>query len=568
MKRNKILFFLILIIFSDYSYISTQDTTISREMEQAIRLYQEGKDNDAMDRFMDIMFKGTPSEKSLANEYINKITLRMNTGTNNVEESNTSVQKIDNNKQINKEPEQYIEKGVLKESEPENSRELIAFRVNKKISEMKKEILLSIGKLKSFKIFMSNNETPVGVLINNDEIFSTGTNFKPQAIDNLQVLSSLFFTLGKASIMIIPKGGVTGEIEIANIRRAIAINSYLISRGISPSRLNVNLTGTNIILPKEINNMDGTLCVIDYKKEPVLKSENDPKTGGPNVSLGIYPTSIATYKNEGAIIEFSVFEGEGGLPSWKFQIYQLSSDNSMLLIQEIHGEGAKYNQTFFNGREKFFGAPYTWGKYLFSITAKDLNGKETTEKRLLFIKPSPEEEKKLASKPKETKKEITNSNKESQKDKNVKNNLQNKKNNLIKSKKSDKTKNLKKLASKKAIKSSDKNKENEKENKEENIGQVVYKIYFEPGTINITANSIKKLEQISKTLESYPDTSILVTGYSYKDEKNNKIMAKKRADITKKTLIEKYNVDKKRIKITTKISSTLKTIAEIKIIQE
>src|SRR3989339_2110706 len=53
---------------------------LSRSTEQAIRLYHEGQDNEAMDRFMDILVKGTPSEKSLANSYISRITLRMNTG--------------------------------------------------------------------------------------------------------------------------------------------------------------------------------------------------------------------------------------------------------------------------------------------------------------------------------------------------------------------------------------------------------------------------------------------------------------------------------------------------------
>ena len=53
-------------------------------MEQAIRLYHEGEDTEAMDRLMAILVRGTPSEKALANEYITKITLRMNTGVNTV----------------------------------------------------------------------------------------------------------------------------------------------------------------------------------------------------------------------------------------------------------------------------------------------------------------------------------------------------------------------------------------------------------------------------------------------------------------------------------------------------
>ena len=64
---------------------------LTRSMEQAIRLYHEGQDNEAMDRFMDILAKGSPSEKSLANDYISKITLRMNTGVHTAKDSETEI---------------------------------------------------------------------------------------------------------------------------------------------------------------------------------------------------------------------------------------------------------------------------------------------------------------------------------------------------------------------------------------------------------------------------------------------------------------------------------------------
>ena len=73
-----------LLVFSGDIRLNSQSRKsyngLSRNMEQAIRLYHNGQDNDAMDRFMDILIKGTPSEKSLANEYISRITLRMNSG--------------------------------------------------------------------------------------------------------------------------------------------------------------------------------------------------------------------------------------------------------------------------------------------------------------------------------------------------------------------------------------------------------------------------------------------------------------------------------------------------------
>ncbi len=555
--RKKILVVLILeaIVFLPWLAVS-QNRISSREMEQAIRLYQEGKDNDAMDRFMDILVKGSPSEKALANDYINRITMRMNTGIDTTDDSsNAPVREIPSQNEFRPkiETQKYIEKSSAEsektkrqEKEATSNNVDVAKKIFKKIEEMRKGILLSISKVDSFKIYMEDQNTPVAVLINEDEIFSSGITFKPKAIEHLQSLASLIFATGEASVMIVPKGVATGEIEIASIRRAIAINSYLTARGLSPARLNVNLTGSNIALPKEVTNVNGILCLFDYKKEKKLKAEDDMKTGGPRVSIGIYPTAISAFKGEGAIVEFSVFEGSGGLPTWKFEIYRVNSDNTVIAIQSVEGQGPKYSQTFFNGREKIFGAYYPSGKYIFSITASDLNGKETTEKRFLLLKPTPEEEKKLSS---------SNIGKE------------------IKTSRTLASKPIKKtsVATKKQSsykKTSKKSVSTQTQNLKESTGQVVYKIYFLTGKIEITPNSKKKLEHIASTVDNYPDSRIEITGYAYKKEKNPASMAKKRAYAVKKELINKYGIDPKNIIQKTYVSPTLKTIAEVKMNQE
>ena len=53
----------------------------SRQMKTAVMFYERGDDMQAMDRFMDILVKGDPSERASANEYLNLITHRMNIGT-------------------------------------------------------------------------------------------------------------------------------------------------------------------------------------------------------------------------------------------------------------------------------------------------------------------------------------------------------------------------------------------------------------------------------------------------------------------------------------------------------
>ena len=53
---------------------------LSRPMRIAVHFYETGEDIQAMDRFMEILTKGDPSVRSMANEYINLITHRMNSG--------------------------------------------------------------------------------------------------------------------------------------------------------------------------------------------------------------------------------------------------------------------------------------------------------------------------------------------------------------------------------------------------------------------------------------------------------------------------------------------------------
>lgn len=555
-------------VFLVFSFpLSSQNRISSREMEQAIRLYQEGKDNDAMDRFMNILIKGSPAEKSLANEYINKITMRMNTGidTGGNDSVDSSVREVPQEKDVKPkiETKSYLDEKTTKSSEvfekvvttPTLNGD-VASKILEKINEMRREVLLTMSKISAFKVFLKDQNTPVAILIDEDEIFSSGATFKPKAIEYLQNLSALFFTTGKANIVLLPRGSATGEIEIASIRRAIAVSSYLTSRGISPSRLSVNLTGANVVIPKQVNNVNGLLFIFYYDKEMALKGEDDMKTGGPKVSMGIYPPVISAYKDEGAIIEFSVLEGSGGLPTWKFEIFRVNQDNSMLAIQTVEGYGSKYNQTFFNGREKFFGAYYPWGRYVFSITATDMNGKETSEKRFLLLKPSPQEEKKI-SVASSTGKTLS------------KPAVSSKKPTVAPKLKPSTSKGLKKASLAKSVK--DKKKANEIDEKApsyESSEQVVYKIYFDQGNYEITPNSKKKLETIASTMDNYPDSKIEITGYAYKKETNPLSVAKKRAAVVKKELVNKYGLDPKAIKQKTFVSKTLKTIVEVKLIQE
>ena len=84
-----------MLFFAVGAIAAATDSPMSRSMQQAVRLYQDGKYHDAMDRFMDVLVNGTPAERSIANDYINKINQKMDASESGVsaDEYATSVSK-------------------------------------------------------------------------------------------------------------------------------------------------------------------------------------------------------------------------------------------------------------------------------------------------------------------------------------------------------------------------------------------------------------------------------------------------------------------------------------------
>ena len=570
---------------------------ISRSMEQAIRLYHENEDTEAMDRFMDILVKGTPSEKALANEYINKITMRMNTGVNTVKDRGaepTTLTEVSQAKPASQGPvvgmraqSREMEEIEARDEAPRDEKERVAEKVAAKITAMRRDLLLELGKTDAVKLYMADG-VPKAITLDPNFFFNTEASFRPGSDKLLSALAGLVFTLGKANCLILPEGSAEGDVKIKSIRRAIALNSYLESRGISKARLEVNLTGSDVRFPKELTNISGVIILFDYDKQPRLQDLEDLKTKGPKVSLGIYPTAISVHENEGSIVEFAAFESPKGQPSWKFQVYEIQKDGSRLLLQEISGSGPQYNQSFWNGRKKFFGAPYPSGKYMFLVTAADMEGRETSLSRLLLIKPTPEEEK--ASQSRTAAQRAAAS--ETVGRAGVKTRSVSKTGTGLKAGKAlrggagVKGKTLRGAAARKAaaakkkpVKKAVAKPEAEPADAPEPAGQdapaeavdqgqfsgqVSYKIYFKENTTILTENSEKKLAQVAQPLGYYPMANIQLTGYAYTGEANAEAMAENRVNYVAARLAEKYKIDKTRMEVNFNVSETPKSIVEIK----
>ncbi|MDD5207977.1 MAG: hypothetical protein PHV36_01185 [Elusimicrobiales bacterium] len=579
---------------------------ISRSMEQAIRLYHEGEDTEAMDRFMQILVKGTPSEKALANEYITKITLRMNTGVNSAKDrgaepttltevsqprSGVSPRAVPLGIKENRQADMMEERGQQDDAESQKAR--VSDKIASKIDQMRRDLLLEMGRSDAVKIYMGDG-VPKALTLDPNYFFANEATFRPGTDKMLSNISGLVFTLGKANCLILPEGSAEGDVKIKSIRRALALNSYLESRGVSKSRLEVNLTGTDVRFPKELTNISGLIILFDYDKQPRLKDIEDLQTKGPKVSLGIYPTAISVQNNEGSIVEFSAFESPIGIPSWKFQVFEIQKDGSRLMLQEISGSGPQYNQSFWNGRKKFFGEPYPSGRYMFTVTATDVEGRETSLSRLLLVRPTKEEElaqqSRTASQRAAEKETVTKSGLKTRSlgakgtglgaGKMLKG-AAGKKGKLPKGKLSKKAlpkkagASLKKKPRTAAVDAETADADSaageaaapagESAPPGEPSGQVSYKVYFtESNTLTLTSGSEKRLAQVAETMGYYPMANIQLIGYAYSGEPNAEAVAESRVNLVATRLSEKYKIDRSRMDLQSKVTEATKRAVEIK----
>ncbi len=538
---------------------------ISRNMEQAIRLYEAGQDNAAMDRFMDILMKGTPSEKALANEYISKITLRMNAGGLNYPgargEEEAGISDIHKEEEVSGSKQQADEeyyKVPLGERVPgpkisPQSRKVARIKIREKIKEIRQGVLLKLNDKKGVKIYMQK-EMPQAVSLDARTLFGKGTAFNEKAPQLLSLLAGLIFSMGRSHCLILPEGSIEGDVKIMNIRRALALNSYLIERGVSAARLDVNLIGSDINLPGNLRNIKGMILLFNHNLVPKLQPPEKSDKNKPQISMGIYPTSIRTYKNEGAIVEFAVYETLYAQPTWRFQIFQVRDKKTMFLIQEISQTGAAYRQTFWNGRKDFFGEAYPPGQYIFSLTAKDAQGRESVIRKLILIKPKPgSETRKL---------KVSQTTIKKRKSSPVKGAGKWAKYSKQGTRNSPRT--LKKVVKNKSLPSKKSPKTQRK--KETFTSHVTYKIYFRSGARSITDSSEKKLLQVADNMNFYPMSKIKIIGYAYSGEPNSNVLAQERVNFIITRLSAKYGIEKSRIKADTAVSEVPINMVEIKML--
>ncbi len=419
---------------------------LSRAMRLGIHFYERREDGQAMDRFMEVLTKGEPSERALANEYINLITQRMNAGGKSPEAPAPSRAKparltVDEpapersapaapkakkgrpapaesedeeaapaREEVVLEPDirkpsqarAAAEEEAAAEADPEPEAEpaprkpkfdkaLMAQEIRAKIRSRREKHLKRLKEVEDVQVVLMDNGDPQAIGIPTPLFFQTGTSFEKGARPILEDLTGLAYTLSGAQILVLPEGTGIGDSKVLDMRRTMGISAHLYSEGISPARVKVNLLNSQVEIPKPLRDFKGIIVAFTYN-QPINLVVESPigDSAGPPLSLGASPATIDPSKGEGTILEFSVQEPPAGLVSWKFQLLQPSEgEDELSPLQEVRGGGPVFHQIYWNGRKNYFGAVLSPGRYECVLTATDGKNRQRTLHRWIQIPESP-----------------------------------------------------------------------------------------------------------------------------------------------------------------------------------
>ncbi|MBI4056697.1 MAG: hypothetical protein HY399_04020 [Elusimicrobia bacterium] len=542
---------------------------LSREMQRAIRLYDQGRDEAAMDSLMEVMVHGDANEKALATDYLNRLVMRMNKGESaprsRISETPAAPvparepEEEKKKSEPKKKPEEplapTLEKspsspqGTTASSEesfdPEERQGRMRRKILEVMQEMRREYLTRLSSSQGVQVSVQEGML-LALGLEGKSLFKTDASFRiPQAEEVLSDVTGLLYTLGEAQVVVIPEGFLAGESKVQDMRRAMAVEATLLKRGISPARLQVALLGSTVKVPSFFHRFSGVVLVLLYGKEPnLIPSNSVGEESGPAVSLGVFPTRVIQGQSKGSIIEFSVLEPSVGLASWKFQILHLAGGDEMTSVQEAVGSKPVFHQIFWNGRKDLSGEMLPSGRYLCLLSATDIKGRENTVRATLTLGHSRSEAENL-----EAQGESSPAPKPSP------GRVLYKKPNPPVLKKPLVVKAKRKLLPKPlpSPAASAPSKPEESEPAPGVSRTVNYEVNFLPASTGITPDGEKSLAQVADSMSYYPLAKLTLVGYAYDGEPNASAMANKRAQVVSSILVNQYRVDPQRIQVQTKV---------------
>lgn len=256
-----------------------------------------------------------------------------------------------------------------------------------KIDSMMQSAIQNINDTDGVHLYMRDNR-PDALEIAPEVIFDKG-NFRADAQPLLNSIYELLALTQGSAYVILPPGSYTDDVTLPGIRQAMALNSYLINRGISQGKLHYNMGLVDEEPPARFANLNGLSIVFDYgAKLPTVLEKNANNETAPLLSMAIVPLCHAIDRSlgEAFAIDFSVLETVSPLDNWVLQIIQHGHDGKYYIVRQLEGFSPVYHQILFNGRKGVIGPELPCGKYTLVLTGTDLKGKKQTLRRRVVVK--------------------------------------------------------------------------------------------------------------------------------------------------------------------------------------
>src|SRR5579859_5853293 len=281
----------------------------SRAMRAAIRFYEAGDDLQAMDRFMEILTKGDPAERPMANDYLNLITQRMNTSGGAAgnpaaksEEPLPVPPAPRGGPPVSEEPPAAPAAPAAAarapaparvdplEEEPRSApppmratrgaemtaanKSLMRKEIRDRLRAAEDKSLAALRELDGVRIVMRGSGDPAAIGVPAALLFQSGISFQPGAHKLLDPLTRLVFSLGSTQVVILPEGTSLGDAKVLDMRRTMGISAHLYQAGVAPPRVRVNLLNTQVDIPKALLDFKGVVLVFIYDQPMNLTVES------------------------------------------------------------------------------------------------------------------------------------------------------------------------------------------------------------------------------------------------------------------------------------------------------
>lgn len=256
-----------------------------------------------------------------------------------------------------------------------------------KIASMTDAAIEKINAVKGIHLYMRDGK-PDALDIDPEVLFDRNK-FKTSSFSVLDDVYALLALTQGAAYVILPPGSYTDDVTLSGIRQAMALNSYLINRGISQGKLHYNMGLADQEPPARFANLNGVSVVFDYEsKLPANMEKNEKNVKAPLLSMAVVPLCHAIDRSlgEAYAIDFSVLETLNPVDNWVLQVVQHGRDGNFYVVRQLEGFAPVYHQILWNGRKGIIGPELPCGKYTLVLTATDLKGEKQTLRRRVVVK--------------------------------------------------------------------------------------------------------------------------------------------------------------------------------------